>query len=64
VTLHSKIPHKSQSHCNSNLIFAVVLNNNYMHTIKKNKVPHFEKYKVKDKSEYLENITVLNILVQ
>jgi hypothetical protein len=40
VTLHSKMLHKTQSHCSStNLIFAEVLNNSYMHTIYlKNKI--------------------------
>jgi hypothetical protein len=62
--LHSKLLHKTQSHCSPNFIFADVLNNSYMHTIyffKKTKIPRFEKYKVK--VEGLENITVLNILV-
>jgi hypothetical protein len=31
--------------------------------LKKIKIPHFEKYKVKVKFEDLENITVLNILL-
>jgi hypothetical protein len=49
VTLHSKLLHKTQSHCSPNLIFADVLNNSYMHTIyfKKIKILHFEKYKIK-----------------
>jgi hypothetical protein len=51
VTLHSKMLHKTQSHCSPNLIFAGVLNNSYMYTIyifsRKIKILHFEKYKVK-----------------
>jgi hypothetical protein len=56
--------HRTQSHCSPNLIFADVLNNSYMHTIylKKIKIPHFEKLKVK--FEDLGYITLLNILVK
>jgi hypothetical protein len=41
--------HKTQFHCSPNLISADILNNSYMHTIylKKIKIPHFEKCKVK-----------------
>jgi hypothetical protein len=60
------VPMEIPAHCNPNLIFADVLNNSCMHTIffcRKNKIPHFEKYKVKVKFEDLGYITVLNILV-
>jgi hypothetical protein len=49
VTLHSKMLHKTQSHCFPNL--------------KKIKVSHFEKYMVRVKFEDFENITVPNMLV-
>jgi hypothetical protein len=54
---------KPQTDCSPNLIFADVSNNSYMHTIylKKIKIPHYEKYKVKVKCEDLGYITVLNI---
>jgi hypothetical protein len=58
MTLHSKLLHITQFHCSPNLLFVDVLNNSYMHTIylKKIKILHFEKYKVKVKFEDLENV--------
>jgi hypothetical protein len=49
VTLHSKMLHKTQSHCRPNLIFAGVLDSSYTYTIFfQINILHFGKYKVQD----------------
>jgi hypothetical protein len=49
---HSKMHHKTQSHCSPNFIFVDVFYNSYMYTIyfskKKKRIPPFENYVVKD----------------
>jgi hypothetical protein len=57
--------HKTKSHCSPYFISADVLNNSSMPTTSynNNKISHFEKLRVKDQLQNLENITVLNILV-
>jgi hypothetical protein len=63
VTLHSKMLHKTQSHCSPNLIFADVLNNSYTHTIffssRKLNYRILRNTRSEVKFEDLENIAVL-----